>query len=127
MRFLLALLAILALMVSPVTAAAAQAACSHAGPAAMAGMDMSAMPGMAQVDTHKGVGDPCCDHTGKHKMSDKSCAQACATSCAVTAALPSSPVSVAIVFARAPMALARPISVHSHSPAGLERPPKSIA
>ncbi len=82
-----AFLAVLALLTNPV---AARAACVQAAPVAMAGMDMSAtpMPGSAHVGAQKTTGGPCCDHSGRHRMSDKSCAQACAASCAVAAALP---------------------------------------
>ena len=127
MRFVLAFLAVMALLVSPVTAAAAQVACGHEGPSATAGLPMSAMPGMAQVGVQKLAGDPCCDHTGQHKMNDKSCGQACATSCAVAAALPSSLVSINLTLTRAPVTLARLVSVKGYEPAGPERPPKSIA
>lgn len=127
MRFMLALLAVMALLVGPVTVAAAQAACNQGGPAAMAGMDMSATPGTAHVDVQKATGDPCCDHSDQNKNSGKRCAQACATSCAVAAALPSSFVSLSPLYARPPASFARPGLVPLFQPAGPERPPKSIA
>jgi uncharacterized protein involved in copper resistance len=125
MRFVLALLAVLALLSSPMTAVAAQAACGHDGSAAMAGMDMSAMPGMDHAGAQKAGGDPCCDHTDKHRMS-KDCAQVCATSCAVAVALPSSPVSIVFVAVRAPFVPARATPTPSFEPSGPERPPKSM-
>lgn len=129
MRFVLALLAVLALLSSPMTAAAAQVACSQDGPEAMAGMDMAgmAMSSMASMD-HAGTqkGDPCCDHTGKHKMS-KDCAQVCATACAVAVALPSSSASIVFVAVRAPLVAAPMAPTPSFEPSGPERPPKSMA
>jgi uncharacterized protein involved in copper resistance len=126
MRFVLAFLAVLALLSSPVTAAAAQVACSHDGPMAMAGMDMTAMPGMHQAGSQK-TGDPCCDQTGQHGgKSDMSCAQACAAMCGVTAALASSSYGVVFLPVRAEIPPARIVSSHPYQPAGLKRPPKSI-
>jgi hypothetical protein len=131
MRFMLALLAVLALLSRPMTAAAAQVACSQDGPAAMASMDMvgtgmSAMPVMNHAGAQRGGGDPCCDHSGKHKMS-KDCAQVCATSCAVAVALPSSSVNIVFVAVRAPLVAAPMAPTPSFEPSGPERPPKSMA
>ena len=117
MRLVLALLAVMALLVSPVTATAAQAACGHDRPMAMTS-DHAAV--------QKATADPCCDHA-KHGQMSKSCAQACAVSCVAAAALPGLLASVDLAFARAPAPLARQLSVEGHEPAGLERPPKSIA
>ena len=125
MRFVLALLAVLALLSSPITAAAAQASCGRDGPAAMAGMDMSAMPGMDHAGAQKPNGDPCCDHTDKHKMS-KDCAQACATSCAVAVALPTASVSIRFIPIRVALAPARLATARPFEPAGPERPPKTM-
>jgi uncharacterized protein involved in copper resistance len=128
MRFVLALLAVLALLSSPVTGAAAQVACSHDGPMAMAGMDMSAMPGMDQAAANKTGVDPCCDQSSRHGgKSDMSCAQACAAMCGVPVALTA--VSYDVVFAPVPADVppARIVSPHPYEPPGLKRPPKSIA
>lgn len=95
---------------------------------AMAEMDMSAMPGMDQAGAKKARGDPCCDQTSHHGgKSDMSCAQACATMCGVTVALTA--VSYDVVFAPVPADVppARIVSPHPYEPAGLKRPPKSIA
>ena len=127
MRALLAFLAVMALLISPVAAGAAQAQCALGGSAAKSGMDMSAMSGARQADVQKAMGDPCCDQTGHHKMSDKSCAQACAASCAATAALATSFTSARFVFTRAPMSPLRLAPAVSYQPFGLERPPKSMA
>jgi hypothetical protein len=128
MRYVLAFLAVLALLSSPVTAAAAQVACSHDGPMAMAGMNMSSMPGMDQTGAKKAGGDPCCDQTGQHGgKSDMSCAQACATMCGVTVALASSSYGVVFVPTPADIPPARIVSSHPYQPPGLKRPPKSIA
>jgi len=127
MRFVLALLAVLALLVNPVTASAAQMACGQDMQVSTTGMDMSAMSGMAHVDGHKTTADPCCDPGNHHKMSDKSCAQACAASCAVTAALPTSQVSIRLIYTRAVVVPPRHVSAEGYKPAGPERPPKSIA
>ena len=127
MRFFLALMAVLALLVSPVTAAAAQVACAQTGPAAAVGMDMPGMPGMDQAGIQRTSADPCCDHSAKHPMDQKSCALACATSCAVAAALPSPLVGSVLVFAAAQLTPARLASVHPYQPAGLIRPPRSMA
>ena len=127
MRVLLAFLAVMALLISPVAAGAAQAQCGLGGPAAMSGMDMSAMPGAAHAGVQKAMGDPCCDQIGHHKMTDKSCAQACAASCVATTALPTSFTSISFVFTRASMSPPRLAPAVSHQPFGLERPPKSMA
>jgi hypothetical protein len=127
MRAALAFLAVMALLISPVAAGAAQAHCALGGPAAMSGMDMSAMSGSPQAGVQKAMGDPCCDQTRHHKMSDKSCAQACAASCVAAAALPASLTSISFVFTRAPMSPPRLAPAVSHQPFGLERPPKSMA
>ena len=124
MRVVLALMAVLALLVSPVTAAAAQVACDQAGPAAMASMDM---PGVAEAAAQKSMADPCCDHGAKHPMDQKSCALACAASCAVTAALPGPVVGSILVFSTAQLTPARLAPAHPYEPAGLIRPPKSMA
>ena len=124
MRFALALLAVLALLVSPVTAEAAQVACDRAEPAAVASMDM---PGMAEAAAQKAVADPCCDHGAKHPMDQKSCALACAASCAVSAALPGPVVGSLLVFSTAQLMPARLAPAHPYEPAGLIRPPKSMA
>jgi len=116
----------MALLASPVTAAAARAGCDHDGPVAMEGMDMSAMPTAARADGPMAGVDPCCDHTGKHKKSDKSCAKACAASCAIVVAPPVSMTSNTLVYTRASVSLARLVSVRAFDPAGPERPPKSI-
>jgi hypothetical protein len=125
MRVVLAFLAVVALLISPVAAGAAQAQCAFGGSAAMSGMDMSAVPGAPHAAVQKAMGDPCCDKTGHHKMSDKSCAQACAASCAATAALPTSFASVSFVFTKAPISPPRLAPAVSYQPFGLERPPKS--
>lgn len=127
MRFILAFMAVLALLVGPVTAAAAQVACAQADPAATATMDMPGMPGMDQVGVQTTTADPCCDHGGKHPMDQKSCALACATSCAVTAALPSPVAGFMLVFSTAQLTPARLAPARSYEPAGLIRPPKSMA
>jgi hypothetical protein len=128
MRYLLAFLAVLALLSSPVAAAAAQVACSHDGPMAMAGMDMSSMPGMDQTSDKKAGGDPCCGQTSHHGgKSDMSCAQACAMMCGVTAALASSSYGMVFVPTRADIPPVRIVSSHPYQPPGLKRPPKSIA
>ncbi|MBT9470785.1 MAG: hypothetical protein IV099_06330 [Phenylobacterium sp.] len=125
---MLALLAVLALLSSPVTAAAAEVACSHNGPMAMAGMDMSSMPGMDQAGVKTAGSDPCCDQTGQHGgKSDMSCAQACATMCGVTVALVSSPYGVVFLPMQADVPPMRIVSSHPYQPPGLKRPPKSIA
>jgi hypothetical protein len=125
MRFVLALLAVMALLASPVTAAAARAACDQAGPATMAGM---AMPNMDQHGAKTSATDPCCDHADHHgKKSDASCAQACATTCGVTLALmgsPGGPIFAPSLATLTPRAAALP---DPYEPAGLRRPPKSIA
>jgi uncharacterized protein involved in copper resistance len=127
MRFVLALLAVMALVVNPVTAAAAQVACVHDMQASIAGMDSSAMSGMAHANGHKTTANPCCDPGSQHKMSDKSCAQACAASCVVIAALPTSQVSIRLIYTRAAVPPLRQVSAKGYKPAGPERPPKSIA
>jgi hypothetical protein len=127
MRLVLALMAVLALVFSPVTAAAAQVACDQTGPSATATMDMPAMPGMAQAGNHKASVDPCCDPSASHKMDQKSCAQACATSCAVTAALPGPLTGSLLLFSTAQLTPAQLAQAHPYKPAGLIRPPKSMA
>jgi uncharacterized protein involved in copper resistance len=131
MRLVLALLAVMALLVSPVTATAAQAACGHDRAMAMTGtmanMDGSAMPALDHAKVQKATADPCCDHAKHGRMSDKSCAQACAASCVAAATLLTPLASVDLAFTRARPSLARLASVEGHEPAGLERPPKSIA
>jgi hypothetical protein len=127
MRLVIAFLALLALLVGPVTTAAAQSACGRDGSVAMAGMGMPTTLGPTHAVLQKTASDPCCDH-GKHgRISNKSCGHACAASCVATAALPTPLASVDLAFARAPTPLARLASVQGHEPAGLERPPKSIA
>lgn len=127
MRLVLALLAVMALLSSPVTAVAAQAACGHNGPMAMAGMEMSAMPGMDQAGTQKGA-DPCCDQTSDHGgKRDMSCAQACAAMCGVTVALTAVSYDVVLAPVAADVPAARAVSPHPYKPPGLKRPPKSIA
>lgn|SRR5579859_2240619 len=123
MRLVLALLAVMALLVSPVTAAAAQAACDQGGPAAMASMDM---PGVAQSSGQKATADPCCDHSAKHPMDQKSCALACANTCAVAAAVPLVLTSSLLLFSTAQLTPARMAPAHPYEPAGLIRPPKSM-
>ena len=126
MRRVLAFLVAVALLVSPVTAAAAQSACGHDGTTAMAGMDMPAMPMSAASGSHGAKGDPCCDPTGKqHHPTQKSCAQACAAACALAVALPATVDGVELAYAHAPFVGAPPLSVRTHDPGGLERPPKS--
>ena len=124
---MLAFLAVVALLVVPVTAAAAQAACGHGDTTAMAGMDMADMPMPAAAGSHRAKGDPCCDPAGKrHPPTQKSCAQACAAACAVTVGLPALLDGAGPAYARAPFVGAPPLSVRTHDPGGLERPPKSI-
>ena len=125
MRSVLALLAVLALLSSPMTAAAAQVSCSHDGPAAMAAMDMSGMPGMDHAGAQKAGADPCCDHTDKHRMS-KDCAQACAASCALAMTLPGASVSIRFTPTRLALAPAVMAAARPFEPAGPERPPKSM-
>ena len=127
MRLFLALLAVLALLVSPVTAAAAQLACAQGDPTATATMDMPGMPGMDQARVQKTAADPCCGHGAGHPMDQKSCALACATSCAATAALPGPIVDSVLVFSAAKLTPARLASAHPYEPAGLIRPPRSMA
>lgn len=123
MRLVLALLAVMALLVSPVTAAAAQAACDQGDPAAMASMDM---PSVAQSSGQKATADPCCDHSAKHPMDQKSCALACANACAVAAAVPAALTSSLLLFSTAQLTPARMAPAHPYEPAGLIRPPKSM-
>ena len=123
MRFFLALLAVLALAASPIAAAAVQAACDRSAPAAMAGMNM---PGMDSASGAQ-VTDPCCNRGDQKGQNGKGCAQACATSCALAVALTPSSASIAPGYGRAPVPAARLASAHAHEPAGLERPPKSMA
>jgi hypothetical protein len=120
-------MAVLALLVSPVTAAAAQVACAQTAPATMATMDMPGMPGMDKAGVQKTSADPCCDHSAKHPMDQKSCALACATSCAVTAALPGPLMGSVLVFSAAQLTPARLAPAHPYEPAGLIRPPRSMA
>jgi hypothetical protein len=131
MRLVLALLAVMALLVSPVTSMASQAGCGHDRPTVMTGatsdMGGPAMSTSRHAEIQKATADPCCDHAKHGKMSSKSCAQACATACVAVPALPASLASVDLAFTRAPAPLARLASVDGHEPAGLERPPKSIA
>ncbi|MFI4964336.1 MAG: hypothetical protein ACHP9T_03120 [Caulobacterales bacterium] len=122
MRRFLALIAALAVFVSPMTAVAAQAACR--GDAASG---MADMPGMAQATPHEATGKPCCDPGASHKMDPRSCAQACAASCAVVAALPTSAAIAAPAFMRISLSPGRPEAGQPHQPAGLKRPPKSMA
>lgn len=121
---MLAFVAVLALLVSPVTGAAAQVACDQSAQSEMSAMDMS---GMDQAAAQKDTADPCCDHGAKHPMDQKSCALACATSCAVTAALPSPLVGSLLVFSAAQLTPARLAPAHPYEPAGLIRPPRSMA
>ena len=129
---MIALMAVLALLVNPVAAAAAQIACEESR-AAMSQMDqqhspMAAMPGMDQVAAvHQASSDPCCGHSGDQKMDDKTCAQACATACALLVALSFAPESQTLVYMRAPSPVARLVWPPAYHPAGLERPPKSMA
>lgn len=122
----LACLAVLALLTNPVAAAAAQMACT---PAAMAGMDdAAAMAPMADAD-HAQVrkaANPCCDQAAQHQPG-KACAQACAAACAVIIALPYSPPGQGLVYVRAPAPAFRLVWPQAHDPAGLKRPPKSMA
>ena len=131
MRLLLALLAVMALLVSPVTATAAQATCGHdramAMTGALASVDSAAAPASDHAGVQRATADPCCDHARHGKMCDKSCAQACAASCMAATALPNALMSVDPAFGREPAPLARQASVKGYEPAGLERPPKSIA
>ena len=128
MRFLLALLAVLALLVSPVTAAAAQVACVQADPAATSTADMPGMPGMDQAGIQETTTvDPCCDHSSKHPMDQKSCALACATSCAVAAVVPSALLGSLLAFSNAELTPGGSAPAHAYEPARLIRPPKSMA
>lgn len=124
-RVVLVLLAVLAMLTGPVAATAAQVACGRATTAPMAGMDMPGPPA-AGVDTHKTSADPCCDHSGDHKMPNRTCIQACATTCAVSAGPPLSPTAATFVGTIARAAPATPTFVTAHEPPGLERPPKLI-
>lgn len=126
MRHVLALLAVLALLVSPVTAAAAQVACAQSDSTPMAGMDMTGMPGMDQAGVQPPSSDPCCDHSNKHPMDQKSCALACANACAVAAAVPAALTSSLLLFSTAQLTPARMAPAHPYEPAGLIRPPKSM-
>jgi hypothetical protein len=127
LSLVLAFLAVLALLTTPVAAAAAQAACGQIGSSAAASMDMSATRGMAEAGSQKASVDPCCDHGASHNMDHKGCASACATSCAVTAAAPGPVVASISVFATAQLTPARLAPASPHEPAGLMRPPKSMA
>lgn len=127
MRVVLALMAVLALLVSPVTAAAAQVACNQAGPAARASGDMPGMPGMDQAGAQKATANPCCNHSAKHPMDQKRCALACATSCAVAAALPTPLMGSVLVFSAAQLTPELLAPAHPYEPAGLVRPPRSMA
>jgi hypothetical protein len=127
MRVALVLLAVLALFASPVIAAAAQAQCGYAPRSAlMAGMDMPTEAGGDHSSLQKTGGDPCCDPSGHHKPSDKSCAQACATTCTVAMALPSVPLTVVFVSVPAVQALAPLVAAYRNESSRLKRPPKSI-
>jgi hypothetical protein len=127
MRLVLALMAVFALLASPVVAATAQVVCDQTGQVAMATMDMSAMPGMAQAVPEKTSTNPCCDHGASHKMDPKSCAQACANACAVAAGMSGSPVGYLLVFVAVELRPAALAVAHPHEPPGLIRPPKTIA
>ncbi|HEY2050482.1 MAG TPA: hypothetical protein VGH03_14150 [Caulobacteraceae bacterium] len=128
MRLLFMFLAVLGLLASPVTAAAAQASCGHHGPVASSGMEMPAMPGHAHMTSFVAKGDPCCDPSGKsHKTSHKNSARGCCAACADAMALPASLASGSPPPARAPLDIPVLTSTHGLEPAGLERPPKSIA
>lgn len=127
MRHVLALLAVLALLVSPVTAAAAQVACAQSDSTSVAGVDMTGMPGMDQPGVQQPSSDPCCDHSNKHPMDQKSCALACATSCAVSAVLPGPFLGSVLVFSTAELTPARSAASQAYEPAGLLRPPRSMA
>ena len=124
MRIVFALMAILGLIVGPVTATAAQVACGHEAPAAMAPMDM---PDMATSAAQAPTVDPCCDHSSKHPMDQKTCALACAASCASTAALAGPIVSSLLVSSIAQLTPAFVTPPHPYEPEGLIRPPKSRA
>jgi hypothetical protein len=124
-RLVLAFLAVMALLASPVIASAAQGACDQAGPTAMAGMAMATMD---QTGGKTSGADPCCGHADHHgQKGDSSCAQACATTCGVAVALTTSFDSA--VFAPTPATLtpAPAVARVPYEPAGLRRPPKSIA
>lgn len=132
MRYLIALMAVLAVLVNPVVAAAAQVACVESR--AMSSMDappdaMAAMPGMADQagPAAQSAADPCCDHSGRGKMDEKTCALACASACALIAALPYAPISHTLAYSRALHGPAKAVWVKPYDPLGLERPPKSIA
>ncbi len=126
MRFLVAFLAILGLLAGPVAAVAGQAECAHHRQA-VAGAEMSVMPGMGPVAVHQRGGDPCCDRSGRPgKKAAPGCAQACAATCGLVAALAASPLGVTAPPARADAPLAPVVSSHPYQPPGLERPPKSI-
>ncbi len=122
MRFVLLLLAVLTMLAGPVSATAAQVACDRDAAASITGMNVPA----AHVDTPKTTNDPCCNHSGNHKMSDRNCAQACATTCAVGAAPPLSPTGAAFILTIARLTPATLSFVTAHEPSGLKRPPKSI-
>ena len=125
MRVMLALLAVIGLLATPVTAAAARAACDRAGPLAMSGM---AMPATDQPGAKTSVPDPCCRHADHHSQkNDTNCAQACATSCSVAAALMTPSDGPMLAPTPGILTPARAVSHASYEPAGLRRPPKSIA
>ena len=125
MRFVLTLLAVLAMLAGPVAASAAQVACDGAATKPMAGMDTPAA-NVTHVNVDKTTADPCCNHSGDHKMSDRNCAQTCATTCAVGAAPPLSPTAATFVVAIARLTPAALNFVRAYQPSGLKRPPKSI-
>ena len=124
MRRLLAIFAVLGLLASPVAASAAQGACARAM-ASQSASDMGAMPGMDQAAGK--LGHHHCCQAGRTGGAAKSCAQTCATTCAVAAALPSSQTSGVFVVTAASLAIGSSDPLHPHEPAGLKRPPRSIA
>gem|GEM_PF-5198153 len=124
MRLAFALLAVLAVLVSPVASVAARAACDHDGPVAMASLQMSAMPGMTDVGADQAALDLCCGHD--KGSCGKACAQTCIESCNVTFVLGAQVVEVVLAPMPAEFSPERLAPPHSHQPAGLKRPPKSM-
>jgi hypothetical protein len=126
MRFVLALLAIIGLLASPAAAAAAQAACHENGGPAIMSMPAGDMPGASQADAHEG---PACRHPGAQGQTKRhmSCLQACAAMCGVVATLPAAPIALVRAQAQDAPTPAPVVSLKSHDPTRLERPPRSIA
>jgi hypothetical protein len=125
MRVMLAILAVIGLLATPVTAAAVQAACDQAGPMAKSGMAILATD---QPGAMTSGSSPCCHQAEHHSQKrDTNCAQACATSCSVAAALTTLSDGPLLASTPAILTPARAVSRDPYEPAGLRRPPKSIA